>query len=68
MSTSWMKQAINSLARGERIFVNPFYGGKALACLIEDLDNGEVPKNSDILFLMTGGGPGVFAYVDALET
>ncbi|MDS7595446.1 D-cysteine desulfhydrase family protein [Agrobacterium tumefaciens] len=66
LPTSSMKQAIKLLARAEGIFVDPVYGGKALAGLVEDLDDGEVPENSDILFLMTGGGPGLFAYADAL--
>lgn len=65
MPTSSMKQAVKLLARAEGLFVDPVYGGKALAGLIADLDDGEVPENRDIMFLMTGGGPGLFAYADA---
>ncbi|NWA64278.1 hypothetical protein HX773_25670 [Pantoea sp. B9002] len=42
--------------------IDPVYGGKALAGLLHSVAAGEYPPGSNILFVMTGGTPGIFAY------
>lgn len=59
-------QAIRMVASCEGIPLDPVYSGKAFAGLIGDLEKGVYPENSDVLFLMTGGSAGLFAYADEL--
>lgn len=60
-------QAIRMVASCEGIPLDPVYSGKAFAGLTDDLEKGVYPENSDILFLMTGGSAGLFAYADEFE-
>jgi len=58
------QQAIDLSARLEGLLLDPVYTGKSMAaCLKLARDTG---KNKSILFIHTGGIPGIFAYRDIL--
>ena len=50
------------------LLVDPVYGGKALAGLIAAIRRKEFGKDEAVLFLMTGGTPGLFIYRDSFQT
>ena len=58
--------AINLLARQEGILLDPVYTGKAMAGLIDYLENSE--EKTPILFVHTGGAQALFAYSDISQT
>ncbi|NWA01748.1 D-cysteine desulfhydrase family protein [Pseudomonas gingeri] len=60
--TRAMQVATRTLATQEGLLIDPVYGGKALAGLLHSVAAGEYPPGSNILFVMTGGTPGIFAY------
>ena len=53
-------EAIALLARTEGILVDPCYTGKALAGLIAHVRSGELTPDETVIFLHTGGAPGMF--------
>lgn len=55
-------KAIELLAQTEGIFLDPVYTAKAFAGLLTDLKQGRVDKKDSVLFIHTGGIPGLFAY------
>jgi 1-aminocyclopropane-1-carboxylate deaminase/D-cysteine desulfhydrase-like pyridoxal-dependent ACC family enzyme len=55
-------EAIRLVARAEGIFLDPTYTGKAMAGLIAEIRSGRIGKNETIIFLHTGGEPGLFAH------
>lgn len=57
-------ETLKSLASTTGIFLDPVYTSKAFSGLIKDIESGKYPKNSNILFIHTGGTPGIFAYQD----
>ncbi|KQW71213.1 cytochrome C biogenesis protein CcmE [Ensifer sp. Root142] len=68
MPTSGMIAAVELLARSEGLLVDPVYGGKALAGLLSDVESGAIAPQSNVLFIMTGGSPGLYAYADVLTS
>ena len=64
--TSGMRDALHLLARREGLLLDPVYSGKAFAGLLHDIRAGAYPDGSSVLFLMTGGTPGLYAYRSAL--
>jgi D-cysteine desulfhydrase family pyridoxal phosphate-dependent enzyme len=52
--------AIALLARTEGILVDPCYTGKGMACLITHVRRGELRPDETVVFLHTGGAPGMF--------
>lgn len=54
--------AIRRLATAEGLLIDPVYGGKAFAGLLADLQSGRSRAGDAVLFIMTGGLPGLFAY------
>ncbi len=66
--TSGMIDAVELLARSEGLLVDPVYGGKALAGLLSDVESGAIAPQSNVLFIMTGGSPGLYAYADVLTS
>jgi L-cysteate sulfo-lyase len=60
--TDNMRAAVRLLASTEGLLVDPVYGGKAFAGLVERVNSGNYLAGQNILFLMTGGLPGLFAY------
>ncbi|HZS93870.1 MAG TPA: D-cysteine desulfhydrase family protein [Chloroflexota bacterium] len=60
--TTEMLDALDVLARDEGIILDPVYTGKAMAGMIDHAQTGKLPPNSTVVFLHTGGAPGLFAY------
>ncbi len=59
--TDAMYEALESLARQEGILLDPVYTGKAMAWLMDSIRRGEC-ADRPVVFLHTGGNPGLFAY------
>ena len=59
--TKEMKEAVSLVARKEGIFLDPVYTGKAMAGLIDLVRCGELHKGESLVFIHTGGVPGMFA-------
>ncbi|MEG1201589.1 MAG: D-cysteine desulfhydrase family protein [Comamonas sp.] len=64
--TDAMREAVQLVARTEGLLLDPVYSGKAFAGLLAQLRSGELPAGSQLLFVMTGGAPGLYAYRSAL--
>ncbi|RQR25118.1 D-cysteine desulfhydrase family protein [Burkholderia sp. Bp9143] len=60
--TDAMIEAVTLMARTEGLLLDPVYSGKAFAGVIHAVQTGDLMKGSSVLFLMTGGTPGLFAY------
>ncbi|MCA8298018.1 D-cysteine desulfhydrase family protein [Burkholderia sp. AU30198] len=60
--TDAMRRAVRLLASQEGLLLDPVYSGKAFAGLIEGVTSGRYASDKNILFVMTGGLPGLFAY------
>jgi D-cysteine desulfhydrase len=67
MPTDAMVDAVGSVARTEGLLLDPVYGGKAFAGLLSDVERGVISPGSNVLFVMTGGSPSLYAYADALR-
>jgi len=67
LPTDAMVDAVRRLARSEGLLLDPVYSGKAFAGVLERMRQGAW-RDRDILFVMTGGVPGLFAYRAALAT
>ena len=59
-----MIEAVELLAKTEGILLDPVYSGKTMAGLIDLVRQNEFPKDSNVLFLHTGGSPALYAYLD----
>lgn len=49
------------LARTEGLFVDPCYTGKGFTAVLKLIETGTIPKGSSVLFLHTGGLPGLYS-------
>ena len=58
--------AIRLLAQSEGILLDPVYTGKAFAGLLDLIANGRFSTTDILIFLHTGGLPGLWAYRDSL--
>ncbi len=58
-----MVEAVNLVAKSEGILLDPVYTGKAMAGLIDLSRNGYFRKGENVLFVHTGGSPGLYAYL-----
>ncbi|MEY0952049.1 D-cysteine desulfhydrase [Providencia manganoxydans] len=58
--------AITLLARSEGILLDPVYTGKAMAGLIDYLENSN--EKTPVLFVHTGGSPALFAYPEVSKS
>ena len=58
--------AIRFLATHEGLLLDPVYSAKAFAGLLCGVRRGELGSHRNILFIMTGGAPALFAYRDEL--
>jgi L-cysteate sulfo-lyase len=67
MPTKGMVDAVRLMARTEGLLLDPVYSGKAFAGLLHDIRTGAYRAGECVLFMMTGGVPGLFAYRSALE-
>ena len=59
--TAEMIEAVKLLARTEGVLLDPTYTGKAMAGLIDLAKHGFFRKDDNVLFLHTGGAPGLYA-------
>jgi L-cysteate sulfo-lyase len=66
--TKAMFEAVQLVARSEGLLLDPVYGGKAFAGLIAAIRDGAWNGESPVLFIMTGGLPGLFAYEPAFRS
>jgi D-cysteine desulfhydrase len=60
--TDSMRAAVRLLASTEGLLLDPVYSGKAFAGVVRDANAGNYRAGQSILFVMTGGLPGLFAY------
>lgn len=65
--TAAMFEAVRLVARSEGLLLDPVYSGKAFAGLIAAIRGGLLSADSPVLFVMTGGLPGLFAYEPAFR-
>ncbi len=62
LPTTGMVSAVELVARTEGILLDPVYSGKAMSGLLATILNGTFENNENVVFLHTGGMPGLFAY------
>jgi D-cysteine desulfhydrase family pyridoxal phosphate-dependent enzyme len=55
-------EAIRLVARTEGLFLDPTYTGKAMAGLMAEIRAGRITRGETVVFLHTGGEPGLFAH------
>jgi D-cysteine desulfhydrase len=60
--TPAMVEAVRLMASREGLLLDPVYGGKAFAGLLADISAGRYAAGDNVLFIMTGGSPGLYAY------
>jgi D-cysteine desulfhydrase family pyridoxal phosphate-dependent enzyme len=53
-------EAIKLTARAEALFLDPVYTGKAMAGLVDLIRRGYFTKKDTVIFIHTGGTPGIF--------
>ena len=66
LPTPGMAEAVQLLARTEGILLDPVYTGKAMAGLIDLVRKGYFERDSNILFVHTGGSPALYVYEEYL--
>jgi D-cysteine desulfhydrase len=62
LPTPGMAEAVRLLAKTEGILLDPVYTGKALAGLMDLVRKGHFERDSNILFVHTGGSPALYVY------
>jgi L-cysteate sulfo-lyase len=67
LPTQGMREALKLVARTEGILLDPVYSGKGMDGLIDLVGKGLFAKDSDVVFLHTGGSAGLFGYPDQFE-
>jgi D-cysteine desulfhydrase family pyridoxal phosphate-dependent enzyme len=60
-------EAIRLVAHTEGIFLDPTYTAKAMAGLIDEIRSGRIGKGEVVVFLHSGGEPGLFAHPEILD-
>lgn len=65
--TEEMKSAMRLVAEKEAIVLDPTYTGKTMAGLLDLIEKGIVTKNEKVLFIHTGGSPGLFAHPEIFK-
>jgi len=63
LPTPEMAEAVKMLARYEGILMDPVYTGKAMAGFIDLIRKGYFEKDEKLLFVHTGGSPGLYVYM-----
>jgi D-cysteine desulfhydrase len=61
------RRLLVKVARASGVVVDPVYTGKALWALERAVERGDIAKGARVLFLHTGGLPGLLAQGDAFE-
>lgn len=67
VTTDAMLEAVRLMASQEGVLLDPVYTGKAFAGLLQDLRSGAVAEGERVLFVVTGGTPGLYAYRQAFS-
>lgn len=67
LPTKGMVDAVQLLAKTEGILLDPVYSGKGMDGLIDLVRKGSFKKDSDVVFVHTGGAAGLFGYPDQLD-
>jgi L-cysteate sulfo-lyase len=57
-----MVEAVRLMASQEGLLLDPVYTGKAFAGLLAGIRAGDYAPGQNVLFIITGGTPGLFAY------
>jgi L-cysteate sulfo-lyase len=60
-------EAIKLVARLEGIFLDPVYTGKTMAGMIDMIRKGRFRKDENVVFMHTGGYPGLFPHAESLR-
>lgn len=60
-------ETLELVARTEGIILDPVYTGKAFCGLVRAIRDGAVAGDDIVVFIHTGGAPGLFAYADLLD-
>lgn len=60
-------EAIRLVARTEGVFLDPTYTGKGMAGLMAEIRSGRIGSDETIVFLHTGGAPGLFAHPEVVR-
>lgn len=66
--TPAMQDALRLAAQTEGLVLDPVYTGKAMAALIAHARGGRFHPGDNVVFLHTGGAPGLFGYSVALKS
>lgn len=64
--TDAMREALRLAARFEGLVLDPVYTGKAFAGFVSLARSGRFGKDQSLLFVHTGGSPGLFGYPESL--
>lgn len=67
LPTPGMREAVKLLAQTEGLLLDPVYTGKGMAGLIDLVRKGAFKKDSDVVFLHTGGSAALFGYPSAFD-
>ena len=67
LPTAEMMAAVSLAAQVEGVLLDPVYTGKAMAGLLGQIFRGEISEEETVVFLHTGGAPGLFAYRETFE-
>ena len=67
LPTQGMREAVKLVAQMEGILLDPVYTGKGMDGLIDHVRKGFFAKDSDVVFLHTGGSAGLFGYPEAFD-
>ena len=67
LPTDSMVEAVKLFAKTEAILLDPVYSGKTAAVMIDLVRKGTFAKDSNVLFLHTGGSPALYAYLDTFR-
>lgn len=65
--TDGMFEAVRLMARTEGVLLDPVYSGKAFAGMLHDIRSNAFKPGDNLLFVMTGGTPGLYAYREAFQ-
>ncbi|MGK9170633.1 D-cysteine desulfhydrase [Inquilinus limosus] len=65
LPTPGMLEAVRLLAEQEGLLLDPVYTGKAMAGVIAGIRSGRFGRDDVLVFLHTGGAPGLFGYPDS---
>ena len=66
--TAAMLDAVRTMARTEGLLLDPVYTGKAFAGVLAAVRSGAYKRGDAVLFVMTGGLPGLFAYPSVFKS